>query len=298
MAYCTKCGAPLSSEFCTTCGTPAGTAGGASAPAPQAPAAGPVAYTPTTQPAAAPPGKKHGPLFWILLVFGGLVVLGGILVVSGGLFFMSKLRQAGVDPALMQKSPGLAMAKILAATNPDIEILSVDEDNGIIRVRDKKTGKTMAMNLKDAQNGKIVFVDDKNQQVEIQAKGEGENASVEIKGPEGAMRMGTGTGQLPDWLPSYPRAQGAGMFGMNSTEGKAGSYGFKTNDSIEDVTLFYENALKNAGFEVERNEMKAPDRDSVIMLTAKDSNSQRTAHVTVAGKGGTTTVNLVFETKK
>ena len=295
MAYCTKCGVPVSGQFCTNCGAPAGAAEASAAPPP--PASGPV-IIPASPPAAAPSGKKRGPLFWILIGFLGLVVIGGILVVAGGMWFLNRAKQAGVDPGLMQRNPGLAVAKMLLSTNPDVEFLEFDENLGIIKVREKKTGKTLTMDLKDAAKGKIVFRDEKNQQVEIQAKGEGENASVEVKGPEGSMRMGAGAGQLPDWLPSYPGSEGTGTFGVISKEGQGGTYAFKTGDPVGDVVSFYETDLKKAGFEVEKHEMSVGGRGGVVMLTAKHAATQRTAQITVAAQEGTTTVNLLFESKK
>jgi len=208
------------------------------------------------------------------------------------------VRQAGFDPQLMQNHPGLAVAKLLLSANPDIEILDVDENLGILRVREKKTGKTLTMNLKDAEKGKISFRDENNQLVEIQAQGEGENASVEVKSPEGSMRMGVGAGQLPDWIPSYPGSEGTGTFSVISKEGKGGSYGFKTKDSIGNVVSFYEDGLTSAGFEVEKNELPASDRGSAVILVAKDAGSQRNVTITMAGQEGTTTVSVLFESKK
>jgi len=295
MAFCTNCGASVTSGFCTNCGAPVSAAEVSAAPPP--PASGPVVI-PASAPAAAPAGKKRGPLFWILISFLGLVVIGGILIVAGGMWFLSRAKQAGVDPALMQKNPGLAVAKMILSANPDVEFLEFDENLGIIKVREKKTGKTLTMDLKDAAQGKIVFRDEKNQQVEIQAKGEGENASVEVKGPEGSMRMGAGAGQLPDWLPSYPGSEGTGTFGMVTEEGQGGTYAFKTSDPVSAVVSFYEDGLKKAGFEMEKHEMSAAGRAGVVMLTAKDKAEKRTAQITVTGEAGATTVNLLFESKK
>jgi len=129
-------------------------------------------------------------VIWILLGCGGLILIGGIIAISTGVFVVYKAKQAGLDPALMQKNPGLAVAKMVASMSPDTEVLSVDEDHGIIRVRDKKTGKILTMNLEDAKNGKIVFLDEKNQKIEIQARGEGDNASLEVQSPDGTLRMG------------------------------------------------------------------------------------------------------------
>jgi hypothetical protein len=293
MAFCTSCGAPVEGAFCTKCGTHVGAPGASSAQAEQSVPPIPPLYQP---PAVASAPKRHSPLFWILGGCLGLIVIGGIIAISTGVFIAHK---AGLDPALMKQNPGLAVAKMMATMNPDVEVLAVDEDRGIIRVREKKTGKTMTINLKDAQNGRIVFQDDQNQSVEIQSRGEGENASVEVRSSEGTMRMGASSaGQLPDWLPSYPGAESAGTFAISAENGKSGSCAFKTGDSVENVASFYEGALKDAGFVVQKTTTRISGKGSFIMLMAEDSNSQRNAHVTVVNSEEGTTINLVFETKK
>ncbi|NWG14160.1 MAG: hypothetical protein HXY20_11565 [Acidobacteria bacterium] len=198
----------------------------------------------------------------------------------------------------MEKNPGFAVAKMLASANPDIEVLSVDADRGIIRVRDKKTGKTLTMNLEDAKSGKIVFQDEQGKQVEMQAHGEGEDASLEVRSSEGTMRMGAdASGQLPDWLPAYPGAESTGAFALSAEKGKRGSCSFKTGDSAEDVAAFYEGALEDAGFEVRKTMSQIPGSGSMIILAATEKNRQRTAHVTAAVTDDGTTINLVFETR-
>lgn len=153
--------------------------------------------------------------------------------------------------------------------------------------------------LKDVRDGKIVFQDDQNKQVEIQTQGEGENASVEIKSSEGTVRMGAAASvQLPAWLPSYPGAEAAGTFSFSADKGQAGSCAFKTGDSAEDVASFYEEALKNAGFEVQKTTTQIPGQGSIIILGGQDKNGKRNAQVTAASAGEGTTINLVFETGK
>ncbi|MGA2263177.1 MAG: zinc ribbon domain-containing protein [Acidobacteriota bacterium] len=297
MAFCTNCGASVEGEFCVKCGTRIGSPEVSSNQSqPSSPASLPTyASSPTP---VAPLKKKRGPLFWVLLGCGGLVVIGAVIITASVLYFMHVAKQAGIDPELMKKNPALATAKIMASMNPNIEIVSVDEVHGILKVRDKKTGKIMNMNLADAQKGKISFEDEQGKKVEIQAKGEGDKASLEIKSPEGSLRMGGTGGQLPDWLPSYPRAVGSGTFALNTKEGNAGSFTFLTKDAAADVASFYEEALKNKGFEVQRTPTQAFEKGSVILITAKESSSQRSATVSIAAMPDGTTVNLAFEAKK
>jgi len=126
MAFCTTCGADVSGKsFCVQCGTAAASV----SPAGQAP------------PPLSPAKNKVSPIIWILLGIFGLFVLAGIAVTSAGLFVAHKVAQ----------NPGMAIAKILTAANPDIEVLSTDEGRNTITFKDKKTGETVTMNFDDVK---------------------------------------------------------------------------------------------------------------------------------------------------
>ena len=297
MAFCSKCGVPVEGEYCTQCGAPAVSGGSTRS---QAEPSSPI-IIPSPAEGSTVTRKKRGPLFWVLLGCGGLILVAAVIILAASLFFMGVARRAGVDTELMKTNPALAAAKMLAATNPDVEVVSIDEGKGIIRLRDKKTGKTMTMNLEDLQKGKIIFEDDQGGKIEMQAKAEGENASLDVKGPEGTLHMGSGgTESLPDWLPAYPGWENTGTLEMTDPDKRAGSLAFKTSDAAEDVAAFFENALKKAGFAVERTTNQVPSQSSLIILEAKDSSEQRRARILVSGgREGTlgatgTTVTLIF----
>ncbi len=289
MAFCTKCGASVEGDFCPQCGAAIGSPGTTNAGTGSS-----GAFIPPP-PAPLPAKKKGRAIFWILGGCLGLVILGAIVFFSLTYFVF---RKAGIDPDLMKSNPTLAVAKMVMTVNPDIEVLSVDEKTGIIRVRDKKTGKTMTMNLKDVEKGKIVFQDDKEGSVEIQTQGEGDNASVEVRSDKGTMQWGAGAkAELPSWLPSYRGATATGVFSMNGEDGKAGSCTLKTSDSPEAVASFYESALKQAGFTVQKISQTAPGQGAVIMLMAEDDDGGRRANVATQKGDEGTTITLTFENK-
>lgn len=293
MAFCTKCGASVQTEYCPQCGTRV-VAPPAAPPQPR-PAA-PVNINPP-QPVAAPVAgpKKRSPLVWVAVGCVGLLVLAGVIAVSTGLFVAYKAKQAGFDPALIQKNPGLAVAKMVTSANPDLEVVSVDENRGIIKVREKKTGKTLTMNLEDARNGRISFKDDTGQTVELEAKGDGSSGALKVRGPEGTMELGAG-GKPPDWIPSYPGAESLGSMLFTKTGQAGGTYSFKTSDDGARVTSFYEDALKKQGFEVERVAM---GQAGMALLRATQANSGRTVQVTVTTESAQgTVVGITFETGK
>ena len=296
MAFCTKCGASVEGQFCPSCGTPVGVAG-VPGPPPSEPGPPPP---PVSTPSPGPvniPSKKRGPLFWILTGCLGLIIIAVVISASCGLFVWHKVRQAGVDTALMQSNPGLAVAKMLAATNPDIEVVSVDENEGVIRVRDKKTGKSLTMDLSEAKNGKIVFKDEDNQNLEIQTQGEGDSASIEMRSSEGSAHIGAGAVQLPAWLSAYPGARSKGSIGTNSSKGTAGTESFETSDTLENVVSYYEGSLKNAGMIVEKTPVTNSDGAVATILTAKSSDEKRSSVISITRKEGKTTFSLSFQSE-
>ena len=274
MAFCTSCGAEVTGAFCRQCGTPAGAASASPAPVPPpqpAMAAAPV-------PGAVPVKRKTSPLVWVLVIILGLFVLGGIVTVGAGMFFLHKARQAGLDPDLIQRNPGLAVGKMLAAVNPDVEVLSTDEGTGRITVRDKKTGKVVTMTFDDAKRGKFSF----------SAQGDdGKTASLEI---------GAGADKLPSWVPTYPGAKVEGTFAMtgDSGEGNGGSFGFSTSDTPEKVMSFYQDQLKELGIGVK---MTTHTSEGGMILGA-DEGEKRTLHVIVGNESGETKVQVMYGLKK
>ena len=103
----------------------------------------PIGMPPQQQFPPPPPQKKSNVLTWVLVGCGTFVILGVIAFVVGGYFVWNKAKQAGLDPALMQKQPALATAKIMVAMNPDIELVSVDEEKGLITVKTKRQARPL-----------------------------------------------------------------------------------------------------------------------------------------------------------
>jgi hypothetical protein len=274
MAFCTTCGAEVTGAFCKQCGTPVSAAGASPAPvftAPPAAAAAPVAGTTPVQ-------RKTSPLVWVLIIILGLFVLGGIAVVGTGLFIVHKVRQAGLDPELMQRNPGLAVGKMLAAVNPDVEVLNTDEGAGKITIRDKKTGKVVTMTFDDAKRGRFSF----------SAQGD--------DGKTASMEFGAGADKLPSWIPAYPGAKVEGAFAINgdSGQGTGGSFGFSTSDAPAKVMSFYQDKCKELGINIKMT----TTTDKGGMIVAADEGDSRTLQVIVGSESGATKVQVIYGLKK
>ena len=280
MAFCTSCGAEVKGAFCIQCGTPVSAAGASPAPVPPpqpAMAAAPAAAAAPVA-GAAPVQRKTSPLVWVLVVILGLFVLGAIGVVGTGLFIVHKVRQAGFDPELMQRNPGLAISKMIASANPDVQVLSTDEGAGKITVRDKKTGKVVTMTFDDAKNGRFSF----------SAQGD--------DGKTASMEFGAGADKLPSWIPAYPGAKVEGAFAVNgdSGQGTGGSFGFSTSDAPGKVMSFYQDKCKELGINIKMT--TTTDKGGMIM--AADEGETRTLQVIVGSESGQTKVQVIYGLKK
>jgi hypothetical protein len=204
-----------------------------------------------------PPATKSKALFWILGGCGTVLVL-GVLVVAGVLWWgYSKAKEAGLDPELMQKSPAMAAAKIMAAANPDIEVVSADEASEMITLRDKRSGETITISLSELRDGKITFTNPEGKEVVVDAQADAQRATIEMKSAEGTATYGTGgQADLPSWLPKYPGITPQGVFSAKSGSEVNGSFAFTTTDSVDQILAFYEDGLKAGGFKVNTNVMR------------------------------------------
>jgi hypothetical protein len=267
---------------------------------PTTPIGGPTGQPfPPQQPFPPPPQKKSNVLTWVLVGCGTFVILGVIAVFLGGYFVWNKAKEAGIDPALMEKKPALAIAKMMVAANPDVELVSTDDEKGLITVRDKKTGKTMTVNLEEAQSGKITFKgDDNGEEVSLEAKGDGEKGSLEVKTPEGTAKFGSvSVDKLPDWLPAYPGAELQGTYAAEGKDGESGGFHFVTNDAPNKVIGFYEEGLKRSGMTVNTNILQQNGKVTGGMATGESANKKHTAFINAMVGDQGTQVTVVFTIK-
>lgn len=283
MAFCTNCGATVNGVFCTQCGRPVGSA---APPPPAAPPAPPMAAyqpPPAAQPpyAAAPPPvvpgqRRTSPVVWVLVIVLGLFVLGGMAVAGFTFFVVHKVRQAGIDPDLMARNPGLAISKLVAAANPDIQVLNTDDGAGTITLRDKRTGKVTTMTFDQARNGRFSITTQDDQ---------GKNATLDFGG-------GPAKG-IPDWVPSYPGgSEPKSTFSAAAGNGKAGgSFIFTTTDAQDRVMSFYRDKCKELGLKT--TDISSPGGGSII---GRDDAAGRSLVIFV-GNGSPASVSVTYSVK-
>jgi hypothetical protein len=275
MAFCTSCGAQVKGAFCEQCGKPVGAAAAGSAPA-VAPSAPPAMTPPPMSPPpmqAAPVGaapqmatKKTNPLVWILLVVLGLIAVG---MVGCGIFVW-----------YVARNPGVALAKMITASNPDLDVVSTDTGAGTMTIRDKKTGEEVTMSFDDIKGGKF----------RMRAIGKhGEVANVEI---------GAGAGKVPSWVPVYPGARAQGNFTATGDDGSGRGAGgvvtYESPDAPEKVTEFFKDKVNSLGMKMVSEFASAEGG----MMIAQDEDEKRTLHVSVGKTGSGSTIGVTFGEKK
>jgi hypothetical protein len=246
-----------------------------------------------------PAKKKMGPLGWVLIGCGGFAVLAIIVVAGLGWFAIHKAKQAGFDPDLLRSNPGLAAAKMVVAANPDLELISEDDERGIIRVHDRKQNKNFIVNFEDAKKGKLTLQEEGKEAVTMSASGNGADGSFEIKSSEGSFKMGGGGPvNLPSWVPSYPSSQPQATMTAEDPHGKHSSFNFKTGDSVDKVVSFYKDGFGSSGLKVANSSMAEGNGTTTGMISAKDDSGNREVLIIVANQNGETTVTVTYSEKK
>ena len=215
--------------------------------------------------AGVPSQRKTSIVVWILLAIAGIVVLGIAGVAFTAYHFV--------------KNPGVAMAKIITAANPDAEVIGTDSDNQSVRIRDRKTGQEFTLSYDDIKQGRF----------KIRARGE--------NGEVGEVEIGGGAGKVPSWVPMYPGAKAQANVTARGTDGNGAGEGgvvsMTTSDSPSQVFTFYENQCKDAGMTLNVTQVS----DSGGMIVATDDAKERTLHVAIGG-GTETSVTMTYGRKR
>ena len=235
-------------------------------------------------------------LLWIAGIVVGLILISFASCAALGFYAMHKVKQAGFNADLMKKNPGLATAKMAVTMSPDTEIVSSDDNAGTIVVRDKKTGKTVTMKF-DPQKRAMVVTDENGKSTSMTTTGDGANAGMEIKSPEGTMRIGNSADKAPDWVPVYPGSSPQNTFSASSGGEQTGSYAFVTKDPADKVMSFYGDSLKSAGFAVSNMTGNA-DGKVGGMVSGEDKANKRAVVATLGVEDDGTHVNVTFSIKQ
>ena len=242
---------------------------------------------PPGAPAPVPAKKGMGPLGWIAIGCGVIALLGIIALGAAGYWFKKKVAD----------NPGMAAAEFVIRANPDLELVSSDPDKNTLTVKNKKTGEVVTINAEDIKEGKVTFETPEGKTV-VDATSDGNSGSVKVTGPEGAQMTwgGQAPKDLPSWVPIYPGSNVQAAFDATNAEGRTASFTATSEDGIDDLIPYYEQALKEAGLKVSKTTMETNGEPSAI-LTGNSEDDKKTIMVTLGSQEGKTVANIQFSAK-
>jgi hypothetical protein len=203
-----------------------------------------------------PPPKKSNVLLWVLVGVGGFFLLLALIVVVG--------------IAYVARNPALVLTKVITAANPNVEVITVNKGSQQITLRDKKTGETYNVTFDDVKNGRI---------------------SMKSSNGRASFSIGGGA-KIPAWVPEYPGSDPQSAFSAQGRDGASGTFTFKTPDSPDKVTRFYQDQFQSSGLHITSNV-----HGSGSMLVAEDDTKNHTLTVIVGVDGSNTTVAVTYANK-
>lgn len=231
---------------------------------------------PPPQPVApTPPSKKANLVFYI---GGGCLVLVVLVLLTCSV----AARSCG---HLLSSNP-VVLGRIIAAVNPNLDVIDVNEAKGTIKVRDKNSNRTFYLNLTDAKRGKIEFVDEDGKGVRA---GDGK---IEVTGDDGEKVSIGGAAPQGGLVPAYPGAKTLSSVNAGKAGIQSGEYTFETGDSPQQVLDFYKDKLKPDGFTVSTENSVANQVDSLQL--AKDNQA---VNIMVTHGGDKSTVVVTYGAK-
>ncbi len=247
--------------------------------------------SPPPPPYGAPaPKKGMGPLGWIAIGCGAIVVLGVIAVVAMGWFAKRQIDK-------YKDNPGMAAAELIVRANPELELVSTDADKNTMTVKNTKTGEVVTFNAEDIKEGRFTFESAEGKTV-IDASSAGDSGSVKMTGPEGAEVTwgGQAPKDLPSWVPVYPGSDVQGAMDATNADGRTASFAVATADGIDEVIRYYETAFEEAGLKVSKTTMETNGEPSAILTGTSDDN-KRTVTAMIGAADGKTSANISFQAK-
>jgi hypothetical protein len=224
--------------------------------------------------------KGLGPLAWIAIGCGVIIVLVGVVMVAGGIFVAGKAKDFAAD---MEKNPGLTTARTIVRLNPELEEVAVDEEAGTITVRNTRTGEEVTVDFDALADGKLSFSSgDKSMTIETSEEG------VKVSSEEGGEKLELSTGnevtdEVPEWVPVWPDAELEGRSTMRHSEGLNGGFQLVAPVATAEAIEFYRARLDEAGFDVRVSTYSTEDGQGG-MVNATDETGGRTVVAMVSSR--------------
>ncbi len=228
----------------------------------------------------AQPKKGTSPWIWVAVGCGGLTLMAVLVVVAVVGFGMFKARDFLGD---VRENPVRALAQLAIDSDPELEIVESDDEEGTFTVRNLQTGEIATLDFQDITEGKLTVTTEEGE-VTLDATASEEGGGVTLTGPEGETRIGASASleDVPDWVPTFPDAEETvGSFQMTTPEGVGGMVAQETDEGIEDVLDWFKDWFDSEGYVVGGETVTTSSEGSLGSITAELTEEGRTIAVTV-----------------
>ncbi len=263
---------------------------------------------PPPVPGSAPAAKGLSPWAWIAIGCGGLIVVGFVVFLALGLFVFNKgkemVEEATGNESLsdfvedMKANPARTAAETMIRMNPDLELVSTDEDAGTITFTNSKTGEEATLDFEDIAEGRFsVTTGEGDFSIETSDGGEG---GVTFKGPEGETRFGASAdlSAVPDWVPRYPGATDTqSTLHSTTADGVMGAFTGKSPDDAQTVVDHFKQLFEDRGHTIGAESMTRTG-DGAFGGINGDLGDGRSVNVMVIESAGESQVTINYNQKK
>jgi len=240
-----------------------------------------------------PPKKGLSPLAWVGIGCLGLLVVGGIAATVATVFVVGKVKQVASE---MEDDPVATTAKLLAAANPDIELVSADKENRMVTFRDVNTGQVLTFGYDDIEQGRVTFSSgSETAELEV-TPGDDGSGGLTVKTSEGTATFSAGgdASNIPDWVPVYPGVAPTSNFSAEGTGQFTGTFSFTSDADVDSILDFYDEQVKGVGLETKSRTTTA---DGAIWVAASPDEA-RGLTLMASKQGGGLEVVVSFTEKR
>ncbi len=252
---------------------------------------------PESSPPPLPPSQKGwSALAWIGLGCAGLLISTFVILIIAVLFFSHKAMEYARK---VEKNPARAAAELFVKVNPDVELVSVDDEAGTMTIRIKETGKTATVTYADIAQGKFSVVGEEGE-FRVDANQTDGSANVTVKRTDGAVSYVSGSeaaSKTPAWVltAAYPgAAPPQAAFAVEARGALSGSLGTATKDDLQKVAQYYRGLLQREGYQVTEN-APASEASKMIYLSGRKEAEGQTLVIVCSETAEGTQIFLSFD---
>ena len=235
--------------------------------------------------------KGLGPWVWLGIGCAGILVLSGVAFSLAGYFIYGKAKDVARE---MEEDPVALTSRLIAAANPEIELVDADKSNRVITFRNTETGEEFTFDYDDIEEGKFSFTSG-DESTSIDFNTDSDTGAMTITTEDGqTMTYGAGASEHPDWVPVYPGTEPQGTYASETPEMRAGAFSFETTDGLDQVLDYHVSELEAAGFVIQ-NRTTTP---TGAMILATSSDEIRSVTVTASVNDDNISAMVNFTEKK